>query len=370
MRKCLLGVVGGLIAGGVLGGESEAQAQNASLTVYMRAAGSGTFNKTGSISTQVNVYAVSGLAAKYNGSTNLYAPTGLAAPGTAFNQQITNLYSPAAAPGNTYQIRLSWTDNASKQLTLGFYTLAPGANTLGSGGLGTTTPIDITNDPPPPAQNLNCYQDLPDRSTQLYLYWTGVLIGNVKDLSRTELHVSTTAGFTPSAATLFATPPYGTDYRKLSGLKPATDYYYCVRVIDNYGAYTDTCRALPCTTAMSTAGGMDGGMPTDAGSPDGGAVTDGGIMDGGAAMDDGSAAPADGGGATEDAGAATDDSGIPSTPDIGFTNGGSGAPDPPQEGSVAVGCGCSLIDRSVAPGGLALLPALLLLLRRRRRLSH
>lgn len=370
MRKCLLGVIGGLMAGGVLGGGSDAQAQNASLTVYMRAAGSGTFNKTGSISTQVNVYAVSGLAAKYNGSTNLYAPTGLAAPGTAFNQQITSLYSPAAAPGNTYQIRLSWTDNASKQLTLGFYTLAPGANTLGGGGLGTTTPIDITNDPPPPAQNLNCYPDLPDRSTQLYLYWTGVLIGNVKDLSRTELHVSTTAGFTPSGTTLVYTPPYGTDYRKLSGLKPATDYYYCVRVIDNYGAYTDTCRALPCTTAMSTTGGMDGGMAADAGSPDGGAAAaDGGMMDGGAASDDGGSATEDGGSATADGGAAADDAGIPSTPDSGLTN-GNGATDPPQTGSVAVGCGCSLTNRSLAPGGLALLPALALLLRRRRRLLH
>lgn len=189
MRKSSVGVLGGLMVSGVVGGGAVAHAQNASLTVYLRAAGSGTFNKTNSISTQVNVFAVSSVAAKYNSGTNLYAPTSLAPPGTAFNQVVPNLYSPVLAPSNSYQVRLTWTDTA---------------------------------DP-----------DLPDRSTQLYVYWSGVLLGNAKDLDRTELHMSTNAGFSPSAATLVAKPPYGTDFRKLSGLKPATDYYFCVRVIDN-----------------------------------------------------------------------------------------------------------------------------------------
>ncbi len=361
MRKLFFAVCG-LVASSALGG-STAYAQNANLTVYLRAAGSGTFNKTSSTTTQVKVYAVSGLSAKYNGGTNLYAPTGMAASGSAFNLAVPSLYSPAAAPGNTYQIQLTWKDNADKQLNLGPITLAPGANNLGSGGLGTTTPIDITNDPPPAAQNLNCYADLPDKSTQVYTSWKGVLMANAKDLARTELHVSTTAGFTPSAATLMATPPYGTDYRKLTSLKPETNYYFCVRVIDNYGAYTDACRALPCTTEKSAAL-PDGGTATDAGSSGddgGGAVTDGGgtSEDAGAVGDDGGITGEDGGTAGEDGGSGgTDDLAV------GGEDGGTGQPQP---GTVAVGCGCSLTTTTMAPGALSLLPALALLIRRRRR---
>lgn len=323
-------------AGTVMLGLGTAHAQNASLTVYMRAAGSGTFNRTGSISTQVNVYAVSGLAAKYNGSTNLYAPVAASSSGTAFTLTVPNLYSPAVAPGNTYQMQLSWTDNTSKQLVLGPYTLAPGTNSLGAGGLGSTTPIDITNDPPPAASGLSCYPDLPDRSSQLYVYWSGVLLGNAKDLNRTELHMSRTPGFTPSAATLIATPPYGTDQRKLSGLLPATDYYFCVRVIDHYGASTDTCRALACTTAMAMPG-----------------------LDLGAASDGGTTV--DGGAGSEDAGTGGDDAGV------GVDSGSGGGNEPEQLGSVAVGCGCSVITREQAPGLMSLLPALLLWIWRRQR---
>lgn len=333
-------VAGAVSAALALAGTGTAHAQNASLTVYMKAAGSGSFNNSGSISTQVNVFAVSGLAAKYDGSPNLYAPSGVAGPGTAFNLTVPNLYSPAVAPMNTYQIRLSWTDNVDKQLTMGFYTLNPGMNSLGAGGLGSTTPIDITNDPPPAATNLSCYPDLPDRSTQLYVYWSGVLLAKAKDLNRTQLHMSRNAGFTPSAATLIATPPYGTDYRKLTGLLPATGYYFCVRVIDNYGAYTDTCSATPCTTAMSMGTGSDGGTTSDGGS---------GSADGG-------------GGGSDDGGAGSDDAGSGSD-DAGNGNGNDVMP----IGNLAIGCGCSLASTSPTPGLVMLLPAAALFILRRRR---
>lgn len=323
---------------------STAQAQNASLTVYLKAGGSGAFASSASTATQVQVYAVASAAAKYNGSTNLYAPAIKTAAGGTFSQTVTGLYSPALAPGNTYQVQLNWTDNAAKQLLLGPVTLSPGTNNLGAGGLGSTTPIEVTNDPPPAAKNLTCYPDLPDRSTQLYVYWSGVLLGNAKDLDKTELHMSQTANFAPSASTLIATTPYGTDYRKVTGLKPQTDYYFCVRVLDRYGAYSDVCRTLACTTDKATAGGTDGGS----GTPDGG----GGV-------------PSDGG-----ASGGSDDAG---TGDPGGGSGGDDAGEGPviDGGSVPVGCGCSL--QPVSPSGAlgTLAPVLILLMRRlRRRTQH
>ncbi len=319
---------------------SPASAQNATLTVYMKAAGSGAFANSASTATQVQVYAVASAAAKYNGSTNLYAPASKTLPGGTFSQAVTGLYSPVLAPGNTYQVQLNWTDNAAKQLLLGPVTLSPGANNLGAGGLGSTAPIEVTNDPPPAAKNLSCYPDLPDRSTQLYVYWSGVLLGNAKDLDKTELHMSKTAGFVPSASTLVATTPYGTDYRKLTGLTPQTDYYFCVRVLDRYGAYSDVCRALACTTDKATAGGTDGGVP---------------------AQDGGGGVPGDGGGS-----GASDDAG---TGDPGSGGGGQDAGEGPviDGGSVPVGCGCSLAPASPRFALLSLIPALALLMRRLRR---
>ena len=329
-----------LLMGGLVCGSSQsAYAQNATLTVYMRAAGSGALDNTSSISTQVQVYAVSSVAAKYNGSTNLYAPSVRTLPGTSFSQAIPNLYSPVLAPGNSYQVQLNWTDNASKQLLLGPVTLNPGANNLGAGGIGTTTPIDVVNDPPPAARNLSCYADLPDKSTQLYVYWSGVLLANAKDLDRTELHMSTSPTFVPSAATLVATPPYGTDYRKLTGLKPATDYYFCVRVLDRYGAFTDACRTIACTTAMASSSGGDGGTAGDGGSM---------------ATDDAGS----GGTGTDDAG-----TGGPAADDAGNGNEGPII----DGGSIAVGCGCSLATTTQSGAFLSILPAVMLFLRRRRR---
>ena len=331
-----------------------ARAQNASLTVYMRAAGSGTLNQTSSTATQVHVSATSGLAAKYNGATNLYAPSGKVASGGSFSLDVTNLYSPAAAPGNTYLIELAYTDNADKKLTFGPLTLAPGVNKLGSGGLGTTTPIDVTNDPPPAAKNLNCYADLPDRSTQLYLYWSGPLMATVKDYAKTELHMAKTAGFTPSAATLIATPPYGTDYRKVTGLTPLTDYYYCVRVYDDYGAFTDACRAAACSTQTASATTDGGSGTTDGGS---------GTTDGGSGTDAGS-------GSTDGGGDGIPDGGGDGTPDASQGGGGEDAgidAGSQDGGSIPVGCGCSLAQAAPTPGLLLLGPAVLVLLRAGRR---
>ncbi len=333
-RSAVLALSGALL----LFASASAQAQNATLTVYMKAGGSGAFANSASTATQVQVYAVASAAAKYNGSTNLYAPANKTLAGGTFNQAVTGLYSPALAPGNTYQVQLNWTDNAAKQLLLGPVTLSPGANNLGAGGLGTATPIEVTNDPPPAAKNVSCYPDLPDRSTQLYVYWSGVLLANAKDLDKTELHMSKTAGFVPSASTLIATTPYGTDYRKVTGLTPLTDYYFCVRVLDRYGAYTDACRTLACTTDKATMSGVDGGGV----SPDGGSAAD----DGGASGTDdaGSGEPGNGGGG-EDAGEG---------PVI-------------DGGSVPVGCGCSLQPTSPRGALAVLAPALLILLRRLRR---
>lgn len=354
-----LGALGGLLfTAGTLASPGVARAQNASLTVYMRAAGGGAFNQTSSSTTQVRVFAVSGVAAKYNSATNLYAPSvGKVTAGGTFSQAVANLYSPVLVPGNTYQVELTYTDNADKKLTFGPLTLSAGANNLGSGGLGTTTPIDVTNDPPPAAKNLNCYPDLPDRSTQLYLSWSGPLLATVKDYARTEVHMAKTPGFTPSAATLIATPPYGTDYRKVTALTPSTDYYYCVRVYDEYGAFTDACRATACTTAMPSAS-TDGGS---AGS-DGGAASDGGTgtADAGSSEPDGGAQNGgDGGGDLTDGGAGTSEDAA--------SGAGSSSGNEPPKGSVAIGCGCSLASAAPTPGLLLLVPAALALFFARRR---
>jgi hypothetical protein len=58
-------------------------------------------------------------------------------------------------------------------------------------------------------------------------------------------------GFTPSVANQIGALPYGTSDRKVSNLQPATDYYYCVRVVDEYGAVSDACSVQPCTTKMA-----------------------------------------------------------------------------------------------------------------------
>jgi MYXO-CTERM domain-containing protein len=319
-----------------------AQAQDASITLYLRAsaASAGAFNQTGTIGTQVHVFARSSRSAMYNSSTNIYAPTvGKVSAGGTFTVQIPNLYSSSRYVHN-YTIELDWPDSSTKMVSLGPTPIAAGANNYGVGGLGSTAPIDVRNDYPAAVTGLNCYPDLPDKSTQIYISWSSGL--RPLDYSRTELHLSTSSGFTPSALTLVRTPPWGTSSQKLTGLTPQTGYYYCIRSIDQYGGASDACSTAPCTTAAGMPGGSDGGVT-----------------------------PGDGGGMPEDGGVGIEDGGQPG-PDqgpFGGEDGGAPGGELPPVGSVPVGCGCSLTPSSAAPAGLLLSPALLLLLRRRRRTS-
>lgn len=333
MRRSTLAVIPFLLA--VSSGT--AQAQDASITLHLRvhATSAGAFNQTGTIGTQVHVFARAN-SAMHNSSTNIYGPTvGKVSAGGTFTVQIPNLYS-TAKYGANYVIELSWPDASTKSVALPNTPLAPGNNNYGLGGLGSTGPIDVRNDYPVNVTALNCYADLPDKSSQIYISWSSGT--RPSDYSRTELHLSKTPGFTPSAATLVRTPPYGTTSQKLTGLTPQTSYYFCVRSVDQYEGFNEACSTAPCTTAAGMPGGSDGGST-----------------------------PADGGGGgSADGGTATDDGGGPGQGGSGDDGGPSGGEDPPV-GSVAVGCGCSLVPTSAAPAGVALLPALLLLLRRRRR---
>lgn len=122
-----------------------------SLTVYLRAAGSGAFNQTGSIATQVHVFAICSVGAKYNSSTNLYAPTaGKVATGGSFLTGCREPVLAGAGPGQHVPGRALLHRQRRQELTFGPLTLAPGViNRLGSDGRGTMTLIDVTNDPPP-----------------------------------------------------------------------------------------------------------------------------------------------------------------------------------------------------------------------------
>ena len=334
MKRRLFAVIG--LSLGISHGA--AHAQDASLTVYLRvsAASAGAFNQTASTATQVHVFARSSRSAMYNSSANLYAPTGAKVlPGGTFSLQIPNLYSNAKYAHN-YTLELSWPDTTAKMLSLGPFPIAPGSNSYGVGGLGSTAPIDVQNDAPPRVTQLNCYPDLPDKSTQLYISWSSGT--QPLDYNRTELHLSTTSGFVPSASTLVRMPPWGTTSQKLTGLVPQTSYYYCIRTLDEYLGYSDTCSTAACTTAAPSMTSVDLGG--------------GGVSDAGSGGDAGS-------------GSGSDDGGVDPGPG-GDTDGGQGNI-PVEVGSVAVGCGCSLLASSAAPGWLALAPALLLLLRRRRR---
>lgn len=337
MKRRLFAVIG--LSLGIPHGA--AHAQDASLTVYLRvsAASAGAFNQTASTATQVHVFARSSRSAMYNSSANLYAPTGVKVlPGGTFSVQIPSLYSNAKYAHN-YTLELSWPDTTAKMLSLGPFPIAPGSNSYGVGGLGSTAPIDVQNDAPPRVTQLNCYPDLPDKSTQLYISWSSGV--QPLDYNRTELHLSTTSGFVPSASTLVRMPPWGTTSAKLTGLAAQTSYYYCIRTLDEYLGASDACSTAACTTAAPSMTGVDlggGGGVSDAGSGPG--------SDAGSGSDDGGTGPGPGPG--------------------GDTDGGQGNI-PVEVGSVAVGCGCSLAASSAAPGWLALGPALLLLLRRRWR---
>lgn len=245
--------------------EGLAQAQDATLKVSMRAAGGGYFfNNNGGL-TQVSVQANSTVAAMYNGPTNIVAPDTRTAVGGTFQVEVPRLYSGSRVAGNKYTVELSWPDTTRQTLRFGpIGPLAPGVNLFGAGGLGSTTPIDVTNQAPPASSNFNCYPDPPDTATTLYTSWSFSATRPV-DFKEFQLHRSTTAGFTPSMATLVTTLPYGTSFRRLAGLAPGTTYYFCVRTVDSYDHVGDHCSPKMCTTTAATS--MDLAAPQDLASP-------------------------------------------------------------------------------------------------------
>jgi len=226
--------------------EAMAQTPDATLTVRIAVAASsqGVFNNGGLLATQVTVFARSGAQARYNGPTNIHAPTmGTQGAGSTFTVTVPNLYSPMAtgAP-NPYTLELTWNDTSVRTVTNGPITLVRGtANTAG--------PITIDNQAPPGSSSIMCYPNAPRGSTELYVYWSYPSSRPV-DFDRFELHRSTTASFTPSASTLVAPLPYGTSNRVDTGRTPNTAYYYCLRTLDQYGAFTDRCTTVPCRTEM------------------------------------------------------------------------------------------------------------------------
>ncbi len=220
-----------------------AQTADSTLTVRLTAAGQGAFNNGSLLSTRVTVFARSSVAARWNGPTSITGPTtGTAAAGTTFNVSVASLYSPTAVPGNTYFIDLSWDDSSARTATFGPITLARGANTVG--------PYTVTNDPPPGATSISCYPQPPSTTTDLYVYWS-IPTARPVDFDRMELHRSTTAGFTPSTTTLVTTLPYGTSNRVDTGRAAGTGYYYCLRVVDLYGATADRCLTAACSTTSA-----------------------------------------------------------------------------------------------------------------------
>jgi Putative metal-binding motif len=222
---------------------ARAQTADSTMAVRLTAAGAGAFNNGGLAATRVTVLARSSVSARWNGPTGVDGPTtGTAPSGTTFTVNVASLYSPTAVPGNTYFLDLSWNDNTARTSTVGPLTIVRGANTFG--------PYTVTNDPPTGATSISCYPQPPNTSTDLYVYWSGPTPRSV-DFDRLELHRSTTAGFVPSATTLVAPLPYGTSNRVDTGRTPSTGYYYCLRVVDQYGATTDRCTTTACTTTAA-----------------------------------------------------------------------------------------------------------------------
>lgn len=80
------------------------------------------------------------------------------------------------------------------------------------------------------------YQDQPDPTTMLYLYWAGPAT-LPSDFRAWEVHMSTTSGFTPSysfPSTLKATRTYASNYLSVTGLQPDTQYCFTIRHADRY----------------------------------------------------------------------------------------------------------------------------------------
>ena len=222
---------------------ASAQTSDATFAVQLRAAGSGVFNNGGLSATRVTVLARSSVAARWNGPTGIEGPTaGTAASGTTFTVTVPTLYSSTVVPSNQYTLELTWNDTTVRTASYGPLAVARGANMAG--------PYTVTNDPPPAAASISCYPQPPSTSTDLYVYWS-VPTTRPVDFDRMELHRSTTAGFTPSSTTLVTTLPWGTSNRTVTALTAGTGYYFCLRMVDQYGATSDRCLTTACATTAA-----------------------------------------------------------------------------------------------------------------------
>ncbi|MFO0607492.1 MAG: MopE-related protein [Polyangiales bacterium] len=238
------------LAAFVASAEARAQTSDATLAVRVAvgATSQGLFNNGGLGATRVTVFARSGASSRYNGPTGVEGPTtGTAGAGATFTVTVPSLYSPTATgAANPYTLELTWNDTAVRTVTAGPVTLARGtANTAG--------PVTVDNQAPPGATSIACYANAPRGTTELYVYWSFPSARPV-DFDRYELHRGSAAGFTPSAATLVAPLAYGQSNRVDTGRSPGTAYYYCIRILDQYGAFTDRCTTAPCRTDAADAG--------------------------------------------------------------------------------------------------------------------
>ena len=240
--RCFVGLLVAAVTVAVTTG-AWAQTSDATLTVRIAVTSSsrGAFNNAGLLGTRVTVFARSGAQTRYSSATGITAPTsGTAAAGATFNVTVPNLFSPTAtgAP-NSYTIELSWADTTNRELTLGPITMTRGtANSIG--------PATIDNQPPPGVRSIACYPNLPRSSAEMYVYWSAP--GRAVDFDRYEIHRGPAPGFTITPSTLVAALPFGQSNRVDNDLSPSTSYYYCLRTLDRYGAFSDVCTTTPCRT--------------------------------------------------------------------------------------------------------------------------
>jgi MYXO-CTERM domain-containing protein len=234
-------MLGGLtLSRGVL-----AQTSDATLTVRLAvgATSQGAFNNGDLLATRVTVFARSGARPALSSATGIMGPTvGTARAGASFTVEVPRLYTPTAAgTSNPYTVEVSWQDTLTTRegRAVGIVALSRGANTVG--------PITIENDAPPAPASIMCYPNPPSTETDLYVYWSGPS-PRPGDFDRFELHRSTTLGFVPSSSTLVSLLPWGVSNRVVTGGTPATGYYFCIRIYDQYGAFSDRCTSAPCRT--------------------------------------------------------------------------------------------------------------------------
>ena len=232
----------------VASGVASAQTADATLTVRLNVASTsvGAFNNGGLLATRVGVFARSGFQARFSSATGIQGPTsGSRGSGSSFDVVVDRLYSATAAgAANPYTIELTWNDTAVRTFASPSLSVSPGTTNMAG-------PFTVDNAAPPAATAISCYPNPPSTSTDLYVYWS-VPTARPVDFDHYELHRGTAAGFTPSSATLVASLPYGTSNRVDTGRTPDTAYYYCFRVVDQYGATSDRCTTTPCRTAAAT----------------------------------------------------------------------------------------------------------------------